>query len=101
MRSLLALTRGLRRHLLRKVNSIFDLFPVGGCVLSLMGGSGSMVESCMMLGRSGISVEIDSTSMFLSCFLVLGSQFPYVQKRLADVELAIDNKLDGVSDPKS
>jgi len=33
--------------------------PVGGCVLSLCAGSGSMLEACLQLGRSCLGIEVD------------------------------------------
>ena len=44
---------------------IVSLIPLlGGCVLSLCGGSGSLMECCMQSGRSCIMFEKDGSNLF-------------------------------------
>ena len=46
------------------------IFFVGNCILSMCGGSGSMMEACMMTGRSCIMFESNGT-LFISFILSL------------------------------
>jgi hypothetical protein len=46
----------------------YDVF-LGGCVLSLCAGSGSLIETCMHTNRSCIAVEIDGNIIIFSLLL--------------------------------
>lgn len=56
--------RGLSNHSRSQVFMIFDflsIFKLGGVILSICSGSGSMLEAALQVGRSCLSLDIDGT----------------------------------------
>ena len=62
-------TDGLSLHGQIQVLDLFGHHCLGNTVLSLCGGSGSLMEACMLSGRSCLMFECDGSFHFLLSFL--------------------------------
>lgn len=78
---------GCYRPLANPVNTLFcfSIF-LGGAVLSLCSGSGSMLESCMQAGRDCLGVEIDGIRKFhfITFLFFLDVQFRGASARMRE-----------------